>query len=424
MTDDSQNLIRSDGVLPSPSEMVGYLDRFVFGQSQAKRSLATSVYNHYIGLAQREAGEVEGPDPQHVLFIGPTGTGKSFIVKTLARGLGLPFQFASATSLVQTGYVGTPVGEIVRRLVESEGGNVKRAQRGIIFIDEFDKVRCHDHEGSLDVSGEGVQIGLLTLFDGTRVHLRPPSNNASGWSGTVDTSQILFVCGGAFVGLEERVGDRLNKDRVGFRPPPEETVSALGRMDVSDLVAFGLIPELVGRFSSWVVLDDLDEQDLVRILTTSENSVLDRRRAFWRGHGIDLVFTEAALEEVARQSLSLGTGARALRWVVERSLDDVDYRPVELARAGVRRIVVDAATVRREGAPRLESGAPRPELSATIDDLRRRAVAPGAPRPARPRPTDAARRVAFEELSEAIHDLFDDLPHHSDDPDAPEDSSR
>jgi len=375
-------------LLPTPKEITAHLDRFVFGQDQAKRDLATAVYNHYLGLASRDS-EGGGPNPfgpQHVLLLGPTGTGKSLLVRTLAGFLGVPFSFTSATSLAQTGYVGMHVEEMVRSLVKRAGGDPFMAERGIIFVDEFDKVRSQPRsDGGPDISGEGVQIGLLTLLDGTKVPLSAPGRHGEG--GEVDTSRVLFVLAGAFVGLEEIVGRRLggSESRVGFLRSGEDAGnpvaprSHLRELEVEDLVAFGIIPELVGRLATWAVLEPFRAGDLVQILVKSENSILRRKVAFWKKHGIELEFTEGALLRIAQEALDMGTGARALNRFVERSLDDVDWRPVELMSQGIRRIIITEATVRREAPPDFVEGEAPLEKEGALQILRKQAFHPSTP---------------------------------------------
>ena len=354
--------------LPTPSEMIAHLDRFVQGQTKAKRDIAVAVYEHYFSLGSRDRGE-EDLGRKHILMLGPTGSGKTYIVKTLADYLGVPVGFASATSLVETGYVGSPVESVICALLDRAGGDPKKAERGIVFIDEIDKIR-RNTGGGKDVSGEGVQNGLLTLMDG-RISKGPDNHNHP----PVDTSRLLFICTGAFVDLEEIIRKRAGgeNNQIGFDPDHDglpgvsarnaSTGAILSRVETRDLTAFGLIPELVGRFATITALEELDEQALRTILTSMEGSPLARQRRMAALHGVELAYDEGAVSAVVRKAAEMKTGARALARIIGRTLDAVDWRWPELADAGVTRVVVTRETV-EDGAP------PREDTSGRLADGR------------------------------------------------------
>lgn len=343
-------------MLPTPTEMVAHLDLHVHGQRRAKRDLAVAVYAHYMGkaLASQPESLAQGVDDvgrQHVLLLGPTGSGKTHLVRTLAALIDVPVLQASATSLVETGYVGEPVEGLVRSLYVHAGSDRNRAEHGIVYLDEFDKIR-RTADLSRDISGEGVQNGLLTLLDGRRVPVRRDSPGPE-----VDTARVLFVCTGAFVGLEQIVAARDGQvERLGFSasgvgPAPSAFAEALAP---EDLVRFGLIPELVGRFATITSLEALDSEDLVRILTGTRGSVLARQHAFYRLHGIELEVEPEALREIARRAHASATGARALARELLACLRDTTARLPELAAEGVGCVRVHVECVRAGEAPRLE----------------------------------------------------------------------
>lgn len=377
--------------LPTPSEIIAHLDRFVRGQARAKQDLAVAVYNHYLSQAYRER---EGQDlgRHHVLMIGPTGVGKTYLVRTLAQFLGVPVGFASAAGLVEAGYKGNSVETIVASLLDRAEGDPRKAEKGIVFLDEVDKIRRQDGGGTRDVSGEGVQNALLTLLDG-----RLSQGLEGRGHRPVDSARLLFICTGAFVGLSEMVEQRLGKTarRIGFQPKQAERVANLEipdrplyellcQAETQDLVQFGLIPEFIGRFATITVLHELSQKDLRGILGEgTEQSALDRQAALARVHGIELVFTDAALDALAEQAMALGTGARGLDRLLGVALDAVDHRWPELAAEGIARVVFEADSVSAGAAPRLEKGSQGARQDAA---LREQAL---APLPRRPRPDKA-----------------------------------
>ena len=384
----------TDRALPTPSQMIAHLDRFVQGQARAKRDIAVAVYEHYFSLGSRDRGGMD-LGRKHILMLGPTGSGKTYIVKTLAEYLGVPVGFASATGLVETGYVGSPVESVIRALLDRAGGDPKKAERGIVFIDEIDKVR-RQNTGGKDVSGEGVQNGLLTLMDG-RVSKGPDNHSHA----PVDTSRLLFICTGAFVDLEGIVRRRIGggQNAIGFDPDgdgvpgsasaelPRDAVFA--RVETRDLADYGIIPELIGRFATITALEDLDEGGLRAILTSLEASPAAQQQQLAAMHGIELVFEPEALAAVARQAARMKTGARALARIVGRALDAVDWRWPDLADAGVTRVVVTRATV-EDGAPPREEKGPRPALPRTDREVREQVLSSARPiRAAYPEPAAA-----------------------------------
>jgi ATP-dependent Clp protease ATP-binding subunit ClpX len=410
--------------LPTPREIVAHLDLFVFGQELAKRDLAVAFYNHYLGIGyhdhhpvaaaaaptRSQAGAPFGK--QHILLMGPTGSGKTYLIRLIAEFLGVPWTFIAATSLVQTGYVGTRIENAIGTLYQSTNRDRRATERGVILIDEVDKIAAHGRTSGPDVSGEGVQQALLSVLDGRVVQVS--SGGSSDFvMGEVDTSSILFVCAGAFVGLDEQaLRRRRGEAGIGFgaanpatggggRPRPAPLQSDALRPDdlpdTEDLVRFGFIPELIGRFATISATRALTVDDLVSVLETAEESALPRQRRLFEVHGIDLDFTSGALRAVAEEACALGTGARGLNRAVLRSLAEVDYRLPELAAEGVTRVTVTAASVRngksvdfqrsrsrpravrrpgaRAGRPEVPGDAAQPACRTVAEDLRAVALA-------------------------------------------------
>ncbi len=364
----------SASILPTPSEMVAWLDRAVIGQDRAKRALAVATYGHYLGQAARaEYGSVSNPfGKRHTLLLGPTGTGKSYLVMLLAQRLGVPFSFTNAKGLVEAGYVGHQVDSILRSLYLRAGSDVKKAQRGIVFIDEIDKLRA-EFTGDRDVSGEGVQNSLLTMFDG-----RPIAVNLGNHETVdIDTSGILFIGAGAFGGLPAIVRRRLaGPAAVGFGATLGEKArreaELFAQVQPVDLVEYGFIPEFVGRFRVIAATHELSCENLADILGHAEDSVIAQQARMFDMHGVNLSFDAHALREIARQAEEEGTGARGLDRCVKRLLQDLESRLPDLAAEGVRRILVTREVVRGEGPVILERGDGQAEPTEA-EILRRRA---------------------------------------------------
>jgi ATP-dependent Clp protease ATP-binding subunit ClpX len=386
--------------LPTAAEMVAHLNRFVRGQLRAKQDIAVAVYNHYLSQAVRDMDGDLGR--YHILLLGPTGSGKTFIVKTLAAYLGVPVSFASATSLVEAGFRGRSPDAIIKSLLDAAGGNARLAERGIIFIDEIDKIRRQDTGGTRDVSGEGVQNALLTMLDG-----RIADNVDGSPHPPVDTSRILFICTGAFVGLPEvvrrRIGDEDGGDGMGFYTRAAESVAempdqpifeALCQAQLTDLVEFGMIPEFVGRFATITSLHELGRGDLRAIASEStEGSALTRQQKLAAIHGIDLQITSDALDAIADEASRLGTGARGLARLIGRAVDPVDHRWPELAAEGVTAVVIDRDVVVNSKPPTLTRG--EPKYSRRDIELRRACLTNLPPAPA----PYMEKRVGFTDTS-------------------------
>ena len=331
-----------------PIKIKEYLDQHVIGQDQAKIMLSVAVVNHYKRIDKETPLEL---DKANVLFLGPTGCGKTMLAKSIAKYLDVPFAIGDATSLTESGYVGDDVETLIQRLLNAAGGDIRKAERGIIFIDEIDKITRKSESSSItrDVSGEGVQQALLKLVEGTkcRCNLTGNRKHPSGEIAEVDTSNILFIAGGAFVGLDKVIGNRIAGSGMGFGSTIKTARESapLRECTPDDLTRYGLIPELVGRFTNVVALEELKVDQLIEVLTKVKNNLVDQYKYLFSLDGVALAITEDAIEKIATKTVDLKTGARGLHTELERALLPHMYHIRRYREQGIEELVIDSTQI-------------------------------------------------------------------------------